>query len=203
MSNFILASAFGGLAAMAFASRKNPNVGRVIYWLGAVVVSVSAFFIGYPQGPESAIGVAAFTGIASVFIAYIYTPFLKLGERTFSFYTRDKEPYGGGVTIAKSWWRVLIVITLLAFGVLSFLPADRKPWLALIFAISIGLISAVFGYRDADCGNPIAGGQRTQFILISVITAGAFALIYLGAYYSSRQWVLRRQTYGRHDRRRG
>lgn len=48
-------------------------------------------------------------------------------------------------------------------------------------AAVILVIAVVFGFADGRAGDPIAQGQTLQFVLASVLTAGIFALLYLGA----------------------
>ncbi len=38
------------------------------------------------------------------------------------------------------------------------------------------------GYRDALAHRPLAAGQKVQLTLVTVLTLGVFAIVYLGAY---------------------
>lgn len=186
-------SAILGLAAMGLAPRRNIKAGQFTYWAGTLVTAVSAYFVAQPQGWKSALGASAFTCAAAVFIAYAYTPFLRI-----SFYSRTPQPYGAAVTAKKSWWRLLTAIVVLMFGIVSYGLGKGSPLLAVVAAAAVILSGAIFGYRDAVLGAGIASGQRLQLILTSIVTLGIFVIAYVGAYFVSRRWLLDRGRYGRH-----
>lgn len=178
---------------MGLAPRRNIKAGQFVYWTGASVTAVSAYFVAQPQGWKSALGASAFACAAAVFIAYAYTPFLKI-----SFYSNTPQPYGAAVTAKKSWWRVLIAMLILMFGIASYGLGKGSPWLAAAAAAAVILAGAIFGYRDAILGAGIASGQRLQLTLTSIVTLGIFAIAYVGAYFVSRRWLLDSERHGRH-----
>lgn len=178
---------------MGLAPRRNIKAGQFTYWTGAVVTAVSAYFVAQPQGWKSALGASAFTCAAAIFIAYAYTPFLKI-----SFYSTTPQPYGAAVTATKSWWRVLTAMVVLMFGIVSYGLGEGSPLLAVVAAAAVILSGAIFGYRDAVLGAGIASGQRLQLILTSIVTLGIFVIAYVGAYFVSRRCLLDRGRYGRH-----
>lgn len=198
MDNVAFMSAIAGLAAMALAPRKNMRAGRITYWVGAAVTAISAYFIAQPQGWKSAVGALALAGVVAAFVAYAYTPFLSLKGRAISFYSRSPQPYGAGVTAQRSWWRLLVAIAVLAFGIVSFFLGEGSPWLAAIAAGGIVIAGAAFGYRDALLGAGIASGQSNQLILASAITLGAFPIAYLSAYFLRLRRPPARERHGRH-----
>lgn len=198
MDGIAFVSAVAGLAGMALAPRMNVRAGRITYWTCAAVTAISAYFIALPQGWRSALGALAFVGVISVFVAYAYTPFLSVDGRRVSFYSMSTQPYGAGVTAKRSWWRVLVGITVLTFGIVSYVLGEGNPWLATIAAGGIISAGGAFGYRDAFLGAGLASGQRVQLILASAITLGVFLIAYLGAYYLRLRVLSDRQEYGRH-----
>jgi hypothetical protein len=172
--------------------------------------------MAYPPDWRSGIAMSLFAACAMAFIAYANTPFLKVRGRIYAFSSSDRrpdqsfgdsstrdaanrearEPYGGGVSAAKSWWRAVIMVTIFAFGVVAYFARDESPWLAASSAILVAVVALFFGYRDAALENAIAAGQRIQFVLISVVTVGVFTVLYLGAYHLAR---LKRPQQGRHS----
>lgn len=199
MDSIAFVSAVAGLAGMALAPRKNVRAGRITYWTGAAVTAVSAYFIALPQGWKSALGALAFAGVVAAFVAYAYTPFLGVGGRRVSFYSVSAQPYGAGVTAKRSWWRLVVGIIVLSFGIVSHVLGEGNPWLAAIAAGGIVSAGAAFGYRDALLGAGIASGQRVQLVLASAITLGAFPIAYLGGYTLRLRVLSDRQEYGRHS----
>lgn len=199
MTNSVaLISAFAGLVVMALAPRKNLRAGRIAYWTGAALTAASAYFVAQPQGWKSAVGALAFVGISAAFIAYAYTPFLVVKGRRTSFYSASPQPYGAGVTNKRSWWRLLVAMVVLAFGIISWFLGEGSPWIAALAAAGIVIAGAAFGYRDALLGAEIAQDQRLQLILASAITVGVFPVAYLSAYFLRRGQPSCSERYGRH-----
>lgn len=197
-SDAALAVAFLGLAAMALAPRGNVTAGRLTYWVGTLITSVAGYFVAAPQGLKSAIGAAVFVFGAAIFVAYAYTPFLQVKKRRISFYSDRPQPYGAAVTAKKSWWRALVALTVLMFGVASFITGDGNAFLAAGAFVAVILIGAIFGYRDASLDAGIAAGQHLQLILAALLTAGTFGIAYFCGYYLSRRLVSTRHSQGRH-----
>lgn len=198
-SNVSLVIAFVGLVAMALAPRANVSAGRLVYWAGALVTCVAAYFVAAPQGWKSAIGAGVFVFCAATFVAYAYTPFLEIKGRRLSFYSDRPEPYGAAVSATKSWWRVLVALIVLTFGVASYVTGDGNPWLAAGAVVAVIVIGAVFGYRDAALDAGIASGQHLQLILATLVTVGVFAIAYFSAFYLNRRRASLRRNHGRHS----
>lgn len=199
VSNAGLVAALAGLAAMALAPRRNVPQGRLIYWAGALITCLASYFVAAPQGWKSGLGAAAFTFGAVTFLAYAYTPFLKVNSRRISFYSDRPQPYGAAVTARKSWWRALIGLSILMFGIGSSISGGGRLWLAVGAVAAVILTGAVFGRRDATLGAGIASGQRLQLVLASLVTGGVFAIAYFGSYYVSRRWAPMHRN-GQHSR---
>ena len=203
MDNIAFIAAIAGLVGMALAPRKNVRAGQITYWTGAAVTAASAYFVALPQGWQSALGASVFVSVAAAFIAYAYTPFLTVKGRKISFYSRSTQSYGAGVTAKRSWWRLLVAITVLVFGIVSGVFGGGNPWLATLGAGGIIVAAAAFGYRDALLGAGIAQGQRVQLYLASAITVGVFPIVYFSAYLLRRRRPSAGEHYGRHAGRPG
>lgn len=127
---------------MALAPHKNVRTGRIVYWTGSAVTATSAYFVAQPQGWRSALGALVFVGVVAAFIAYTYTPFLSVKGRRISFYSRPPQPYGAGVSTARSWWRLLAAMTVLAIGIIAYFLGEGSPWVAIAGTIGIVIFRA-------------------------------------------------------------
>lgn len=205
----------------AFILHRDRSWERRVFWSGVLGVTVSVFFAAIPFW-QQAIGMALFSLAFMTAGAYAYTPYIKIRGKTYAFWLPDSrpdlppggtaapggvapddDPYSGLVTARKHWWAT--VFTVPFFGCLVLIPADDKPWLAPAAATALVLVSFGYGYLDASAGYPIARGQRLQFVIIAIITAGAFTLLYLVGYHAGKRWPLRRKQsmqYGAHARHR-
>ena len=93
-------------------------------------------------------------------------------------------------TAQKSWWNMVAVMVFIDFAAL--VPSDHKPlWMRPAAAAILVLVAAAFGYIDASWGYAIARGQRLQFAIIAVVTAGVHTIIYLIAFRAGRRWPYR------------
>jgi len=193
-------AALGGLAAMALAPRRDVRVGRTVFWAGGLLTCVSAYFIADPQGVQAGFGASALVLAVVLFVAYVHTPFLNIRRRRISFYSEESGPYGGYVTVAKSWWRLVGTVAVLAIGAVSFALSTGAVWPSGVAAFVVITIGSIFGYRDSVSGNAVSGGQRLQFVLVTVFTLGVFAVSYLAVYHGSRVWLSDQRSYGRHTR---
>ncbi|MHA7666328.1 hypothetical protein [Mycolicibacterium sp. HS_4_1] len=201
MSDLVLVPAFVGLAMMLLAVFRSSESSPRIFWIGAAVTTISAFFIGLPRGWRSGLGGGACVVAAVVITAYLYTPFLNIRGKIRTFYSDRTQPYGAGVTTPKAWWQLLLAVAVFMYPVLAFMTGRGGPGqttVSLGVAIAAGIS---FGYRDRFLHNPIAAGQRIQFALVSLMTLGVFPICYLGAYYGSRRIIAKNEAYGRHSHR--
>jgi hypothetical protein len=195
-----LIAAIVGLAAMALAPRRDLRTGRAVFWSGGLLTCISSYFIAETPGVGARFGASAFVLAAVIFVAYVHTPFLNIRGRRISFYSQSSELYGGGVTVAKSWWRLVGTSAVLTIGAVSLTLSNATMWPAVVAALIVIAIGAVFGYRDSGSGGGFSGGQTLQFALVSVLTLGVFPLSYLAGYYGSRIWLFDQRSYGRHQR---
>lgn len=219
--------AIGCLAAAvvpAFIVKRGRSWERRVFWSGVGGVTVSVFFAAVPYWKQ-AVGMAMFSLVFMAASAYAYTPFIKIRGKIYAFYLQDSLPdpspgdlspagsddpdydpspnsYGGLVTAQKHWWAAIVAVVF--FGCCVLIRADDKPlWLAPVAAVILVAQSSGFGYIDASWGHPIARGQRLQFVIISIITAGVFTILYLAGYYAGKRWPLRSKQsmeYGSHSR---
>ena len=135
---------------------------------------------------------SAFVECAITLVAYMNAPLLRVRGRTYAFHSqyqnrdashdgsvsprakaianRAAEPYGGGVSVKKSWWRATFAIGILAVGAYSYFAGDTNAWLTAVSVAAILLTAIVFGYRDAILGHPIASRQHVQFGLLAGVS---------------------------------
>lgn len=187
---------------MALAVFRSSETSYRIFWIGAAVTTISAFFIGVPRGWKAGLGGSACVVAAVVFTAYLYTPFLKIRGKIRTFYSDRTQPYGAGVTTPKAWWQLLLAVAIFMYPVFAFVTGRGGPAQTTV-SVGVAIAAGVsFGYRDRFLHNSIAAGQRIQFALVSLVTLGVFPIFYLGAYYGSQRLIAKYETHGRHSRRR-
>ena len=188
---------------------------RRVYWSGTTLACVCIFLAALPDW-KLGIGMATLGGTMMTASAYAYSPYIKFRGRIYAFHTDDikagsstdtpsattaidraydTEPdaYLGafGLTSAKKMWWLMVVLSAMCFYTII-IPADDKPfWMTPFFAIFFIVTSAGFGHQDASWGHPVARGQRIQFGIIAIITAGTFTALYLGGYYAAKRWPYR------------
>lgn len=206
---------FAGLLLPVVAPWRSNRTGRRLFWGGLLVAVVSAFFIAYPPDWKSGVGLSLFMAGISVLGAYFSTPFIKIHGKIYALFVVDSRPdpssdstspvrevgdadlafgsYGGGITVRKFWWLLVFGAAIFAFNVIAYFSDRDNPRLAAVMAAALVVMATLVGYRDAGEGYPIARGQRLQLAMTSIITAGAFPVLYLLAYGVGRQWPLRRK----------
>jgi hypothetical protein len=179
---------------------------RRIYWGGtagaALFTSIGAFpnWIG-------GLGLAAAGVFAMVLAAYFTSSYIKIGGKIYAFHTGDGQPdrpadsprqpviydpaeqtYGADVSAKKLWWLLVPAVGLCSVSVATNLgESNRVPVIA--GAAFIVLFPVIFGYAsDASWGYRVARGQYVQLVLLGIITAGVFVVLYLLAYGAGRRW---------------
>jgi hypothetical protein len=169
--------------------------------------------MGYPKWNE-AVGAALLVIAAMTAAAYGYTPYIKIRGKIYALTVQDSQPdpedtpagakadpdhdpapdaYSGLLTARKLWWIIIPVLAISTGNIYAFVSGRGEGWVA---AIGIGMLlffAVAAGAGDASWGYGIARGQHLQFALATVITAGAFAVIYLIAYFAAKRWPLRRE----------
>lgn len=115
------------------------------------------------------------------------------------------DSYNGRLTPATVWW-MLVGLTVIAAGnTYAFMFGHGEAGAAALGAAFLAFLAIGFGHGDASWGYRIARGQIIPFAVVSVMTAGTFAVVYLIAYYLGRRWPLRRRQsmeYRAHPRHR-
>lgn len=214
MNPWFLAMMVGGAVIPMFAPTHNRPLARRIFWTGVVIAVIGGFFAAYPPDWRTGLGLALLAGGVMLLRAYFTTPYLKLGGKIYAFNVADSRPdpdrgekssgnavdrapdsYGGMVTATRSWWLLVPVAALTAVIIGGYVAGGSKPssWLALVMVGVLLVLAVSRGHEDGSWGYPIARGQRLQFSIIAVITAGFFAVLYLPAYYAGRRWPWRSQ----------
>jgi hypothetical protein len=187
---------------------------RRVFWGGTTAALPCVFVASLPDW-KLGIGASLFGLAWMIFTAYWLGPSIKVGGKTYAFHVVDSLPdpapdgtprpgsddldydpapdsYGGLTTAKKSWWVMILTSAMCVLCVI--IRADDKPWwLAPVMGTFFVILSAGFGYGDASWGYPVARGQRLQFVIIAIITAGAFTVLYLAGYSAGKRWPLRRK----------
>ncbi len=212
---FVLSMLCLAVAVAPLPSRFDLRSQRYAYWSGVGGASVFAFLAALPDW-TSAIVLFLTVWVVMVIPAYFSSPYIKVGGKVVAFHIDDSqaespqrgadatprtgaevdsEPdsYAGRVTAAKMWWLLIFAVGICSFNVgVHFIDEDTdKPWLWIVTAVALVLIALAFGHGDASWGYAVARGQYVQFGIITLISAGVFAVVYLVAYRAGRRWPLR------------
>jgi hypothetical protein len=172
------------------APHKNHPVGRRLFWVGLFIGTVSAFFIVFPPDWKSGILLLLLVAVLMFMTAYFTSPYLKFGDKVVAFSAADAgtEASDGVFTSArKFWWLMVPAMALCAFNIGQYVVARENPRLAVLMAVVVVAVAIVFGYGDGRAQYSIARKQLPQFIIVSIITAGVFTVLYLGGYVVGKQ----------------
>lgn len=185
---------------------KTDRAERRLYWLGALIAIVSAFLTLYPPDWRGGLIFSAALGAGLVFRAYMTRSYIRIRGRTYAFNLSDKQAdedddhpdydpapdsYAGFATATKTWWLFVFAMLGCAFIVAIYFTEDEGPSYALGAAVVVTLVALLAGNQDASWGYPVARGQWLPFILAAVVTAGAFAALYLFAYAVGKRFPMR------------
>ena len=203
MNDSFMIAAFIGLGAAISARWMNARTGRIVFWVAAAFTCLSVFFMAYPDDWQSGLAMSLFVGFAMLATAYVNTDFVRVRGRSVSLFSDadDIDDYGGGLTAKKAWWMSTLGVGMLVLIAVAYYANGSGLWIPAGAGLVIALAGMSFGYRDASTANSVAAGQKVQLGLMSTLTVGVFLLAYLGTYYSSRRWLVSRQTYGQHVKR--
>ncbi|BBY45494.1 hypothetical protein [Mycolicibacterium celeriflavum] len=189
MNDFFMTTAFAGLGAAIIAGWLPLRIGRIVYWSGAVVTTVSVFFMAYPPDWKSGLMMSVFAVFAMTGVAYVNTQFISIGGKTYSLFADPEaiDDYGVGLTPTKTWWLAVFAVATLIASAAAFVADGAQAWVPVGLG-AIALFAAVsLGYRDALADRPIAAGQKLQLGLLAVLTFGVFPIVYLGAYKTGQR----------------
>jgi len=218
VNTLFVVTTFAGMLLPVLAPSNNRRTGRRIFWIGFLIASTSAFLIAYPPDWKSGTVWSLLACFLMLMNAYFSTSHIKIHGNIYAFNVFDSVPdpspgdklatkvdnpdydpapdsYGGLATAKKMWWLMVPVMAMCSVDLFTHvLGLDKdRPWLTALTPVVIVVIATVFGYGDASWGYPIARGQRAQFGIITVITAGVFTILYATAYYAGKRRPLRRQ----------
>jgi hypothetical protein len=184
---------------------KEDRSERRLYWIGALVATVAAFFALYPPDWRGGLVVAGtFAGVL-VLRAYMTTTYLVINGRTYSFNLVRGQPrsdtdaaddvfpdsYGGIATASKLWWLFVIFFAACSWIIVIFVVWRQGPWFAVGAAFALVLTSLILGHQDASWGYRVARGQWVQLVLVGVASIGIFPALYLMAYGVGTRWPSR------------
>lgn len=180
---------------------------RRIYWSCACVAAVAGFLAVYPDSKKG-LWMALFALGAMMLIAYAYTPYIKIRGKIYALSVQDSDPdrdeasaeatadvqhdpapdaYSGLLTAAKMWWILIPLMLISSVNTYAFAIGEGEWWVAAIGIAFLIFLAIATGYGDASWGYPVARGQLVQFIILAVVTVGAFTVLYLGAYAAGRR----------------
>jgi uncharacterized membrane protein YciS (DUF1049 family) len=189
---------------------KSTQAQRRGFWVGTVGAALFSFVGALPDW----LGGLAFAA-GCVFVmamsAYFTSSYIKIGGKVYAFHTRDDQPdgppgtprepvvydpaeehYGTDVTAKKLWWLAIPAMGLCAASVAINVGTNGRLSVVLTAAVCVVVIAVGLGYAsDASWGYRIARGQYVQFVLVGIITAGVFTVLYLLAYIVGRRWPYR------------
>jgi hypothetical protein len=201
------------LASLAFATVTpmvtNPDRSqeRRIFWTGIAGAAIGVFLACLPYWQYSigaAVAVVAFMTAS----AYMNGSYIKIRGKNYAFHVQDSLPdpspdgtpapgaddphydpapdaYSGTVTARKFWW--LLILTMVICVGCIIVPGLNHEWLVKPGAAVMLVVGASgLGYADASWGYPIARGQRIQFGIVTIITAGTFTVLYLLAHAAGK-----------------
>lgn len=213
LNTFFVVTTFLGMLLPMLVPSKKPRLERRFFWAGFMIAATSAFFIAYPPDGRSG-------GIFSLLVcfllltrAYMSTSYIKVGGKIYAFHVDDSQPdpspcdapranedleydpapdaYSGIATPGKFWSLLIVGVAILSFTVVIYIVEQQRPLLTCVAVAVIVGLAVLGGYGDAVWEYPIARGQRIQFVIIAIITAGVFTVFYLGAYYAGKRWPWR------------
>lgn len=187
---------------------------RRLYWSCACAAGVAGAMSTYPTW-DGAATLGILPVAAMVVMAYVATPYVKIGGKIYSLSVGAQRPdaevaphaedvstepgtdptrdsYSGLLTPATMWWMLVVIAAIAAGNVYGLAVGEGEVWVAIMVATLLALLAAGTGYGDANWRYPVARRQFVQFGVASVITVGGFALVYLTAYYLAQCRPLQR-----------
>lgn len=180
---------------------------RRIYWCLTCLAAIAVFVAAYPNLRLGS-GLFAFMFFAMTLLAYRYTPYLRISGRTYALRADDTmadamenparstdgdrrrsleewlaTPRGMWWFIAGLW--VVFDVPLVSMILRGEAISSHDRVMILAFLLFLVLCSAVLGFYDAVNQYPIAQGQRRQFMIAAICSAGLSAVLYLTVYHAT------------------
>lgn len=192
--------------ALPILSTKTAVAERRLYWSGALLATVSAFFVLDPPDWRGGLAFASAIAAVTVLRAYMTTSYIRIRGRTYAFGLNDSQgdgadrptatslgdtAYQGFATAAKMWWLFVLVIVVCSAIVAMFVVSTDGAWYAAGAAIAVLVLPLFVGHQDASWGHRVARGQIVQLSIAGIATLGAFAGLYLAAYAAGSRWPVR------------
>lgn len=188
---------------------------RRLYWSCTCAAGVSGALSTYPTW-EGASALGVLPVAAMVAMAYVATPYIKIGGKIYALTINSQRPdpdgardgenistttesataadaYSEFLSATKMWWILVVIASIAAGNVYGFAAGKAEAWVAVMMAAFLVLLAVGTGYGDASRRYRVARGQFVQFGVASLITAGSFALVYLTAYCIAERQPLRRE----------
>lgn len=211
-SLYFVAAAFVclGIALLPIVVHRGETFERRSYWGGTFGAAISIFIAGLPDWRGS-----SFFACVGIFAMWLPAYFgsgelIKIRGKVYSFHlkrpaatkpaessTPDPRPpddhpdaYGANVTAAKFWLLLIVAMVFLVGGAaIGWTDADERYLLVACVVFFVVMAIALGYFGDGSYGYPVARRQYVQFAVISVMSAGTFALLYLPAYALGRRYV--------------
>lgn len=184
------------LPIITVGSKRDLGWQRKIYWGGTFGSMVCVFIASLPNIATGA-GFALFAIFIMSLRAYFTSQYIKIGRRVIAFHSGTEidsparrsgelgvdEPYSPTVSASRLWWLLVVGVGVIGAGNMWKYVADREDLrfglLGLGIVVTLALLS---GIGDAMHLQRIARGQYVQFGILSLASAGIFAVCYLGGH---------------------
>jgi hypothetical protein len=181
---------------------------RRIYWSASLAAAVCAYFSFYPIWKTGIIVALFILGVVTA-TAYFNSPYIKINGKVYALTVQDSgvevsppaqgdsdfdpapDAYSGIVTAKKWWWIAVPLLAMCAVNAYFVIVANDRDWRSISAMALLAILALGTGYGDSSWEYPIARGQYVQFGIITVITAGSFAALYLIAYWAAKHWPVR------------
>lgn len=190
------------LPIITVGSERDLTWQRKVYW-GATFGSMACVFIASLPNIATGLGFALFAIFIMSLRAYFTSQYIKIGGRVIAFHSAVEisarpggsgelgtdEPYSPTVSAARLWWLLTVGVSIFGAGNMWKYVADREDLRYGLLGLGIVVGMAVLcGIGDAMHQQRIARGQYVQFAIISLSSAGIFAVLYLIA-HSVTLWL--------------
>jgi hypothetical protein len=202
---FVIATmVFLVLPVITVGSRRSLSWQRKVYWGSTFGASVCVTIASMP----SLLTGGVFTLLiffAMTLRAYFTSQYITIGGRVIAFHSATEtnpqpgrpgelgadEPYSPTVSAARLWWLMVVGVGIFGAGSMWVNLASGQELRYGLLGLGIVVAMAVLsGIGDAMHEQRVARGQYVQFAIISLASAGIFAVLYLIA-HSTTRWLKR------------
>ena len=201
-----------GVTQLPLVVRRGGSFAPYCYWAGTAGAALCVFIAAIPDWPGGLMFAGA-TVFAMALTAYFATNYIRIRGKIYTFHITQAaqaprsdqlstspedspddfpDAYGTDVTATKMWWLLVPTTGLCALTAATNVRDPEGQVWPIICTIVVALLAIGFGYlADGSWGYRIARRQYLQFVLVSVVTAGVFPVLYLPAHALGRRWPLR------------